>query len=54
MIDFSVQKTGLEHNIQKARENHIIIPTIAQMQHPEKRRPLGHQPPEPFPHHLEE
>ncbi len=35
MIDFSVQKTGLEHNIQKARENHIIIPTIAQMQHPE-------------------
>ena len=34
MIDFSVQKTGLEHNIQKARENHIIIPTIAQMQHP--------------------
>ena len=25
MIDFSVQKTGLEHNIQKARENNIII-----------------------------
>ena len=35
MIDFSVQKTGLEHNIQKARENNIIIPTIAQMRNPE-------------------
>ena len=35
MIDFSVQKTALEHDIQQARENNIIIPTIAQMQHPE-------------------
>ncbi len=26
---------GLEHNIKKAKENNIIIPTIAQMQHPE-------------------
>ena len=32
MIDLTINKTGLEHNIQKAKENHIIIPTIAQMQ----------------------
>ena len=30
MIDLTINKTGLEHNIQKAKENHIIIPTIAQ------------------------
>ena len=35
MIDLSINKTGLEHNIQKARENNVIIPTIAQMEHPE-------------------
>ena len=35
MIDLSINKVGLEHNIQKAKENHIIIPTIAQMQNPE-------------------
>ncbi len=35
MIDLTINKTGLEHNIQKARENHIVIPTIAQMQNPE-------------------
>ena len=35
MIDLSINKQGLEHNIQKARENHIVIPTIAQMEHPE-------------------
>jgi len=35
MIDLTINKKGLEHNIAKARENHIIIPTIAQMQHPE-------------------
>ena len=35
MIDLSINKQGLEHNIKKARENGIIIPTIAQMQHPE-------------------
>ena len=29
MIDLTINKTGLEHNIQKAKENHIIIPTIA-------------------------
>ena len=31
MIDLSINKQGLEHNIQKAKENGIIIPTISQM-----------------------
>ena len=35
MIDLSIHKEGLANNIRKARENNIIIPTIAQMQHPE-------------------
>ena len=35
MIDLSINKTGLERNIQKAKENNIIIPTIAQMQNPD-------------------
>ena len=47
MIDLTINKTGLEHNLRKAKENRIIIPTIAQMQHPETI-------PEPVPHHLEE
>lgn len=34
-IDFTIHKEGLAHNIQKAKENKIVIPTIAQMQHPE-------------------
>ena len=34
-IDLTINKTGLAHNIQKAKENNVIIPTIAQMQHPE-------------------
>ena len=34
-IDLSVNKEGLAHNIQKARENKIVIPTIAQMRDPE-------------------
>ena len=34
-IDLSINKVGLEHNIQKAKENNVIIPTIAEMQHPE-------------------
>ena len=34
-IDLSINKAGLEHNIQKAKENNIIIPTIAQMQNPD-------------------
>ena len=35
MIDLHIDRAGLDHNIRKARENGIIIPTIAQMQHPE-------------------
>ncbi len=35
MIDFTVNKEGLRHNIEKARENHIIIPTIKQMRNPD-------------------
>ncbi len=36
MIDLTRYEEGLEHNIKKARENHIIIPTIAQMKDTEK------------------
>ena len=36
MIDLSINKQGLEHNIEKAKESNVIIPTIAQMEHPEK------------------
>ena len=35
MIDLRINKEGLKHNIEKAKENHIIIPTIAQMQNPD-------------------
>lgn len=35
MIDLTMNKTGLAHNIEKARENNIIIPTFAQMKNPE-------------------
>ena len=34
-IDLTINKEGLAHNIQKARENNVIVPTFAQMQHPE-------------------
>lgn len=34
MIDFTINPQGLKHNIEKARENNIIIPTIKQMQNP--------------------
>ena len=34
-IDLTINKEGLLHNIQKAKENNIIIPTIAQMQSPD-------------------
>ena len=27
MIDLSINKVGLKHNIQKAKENNVIIPT---------------------------
>ena len=36
MIDLTIHKEGLEHNIQAAREKGIVIPTIRQMQHPEE------------------
>ena len=35
MIDLRINKEGRAHNIQKAKENNIIIPTFAQMQNPE-------------------
>ncbi|MET0017825.1 pyridoxal-5-phosphate-dependent protein subunit beta [Oscillibacter sp.] len=35
MIDLTKNSKGLAHNIEKAKENHVVIPTIAQMQHPE-------------------
>jgi len=35
MIDLTICKEGLANNIRKARENNIIIPTIAQMQNPD-------------------
>lgn len=35
MIDLTINREGLARNIQKARENRIVIPTYAQMKHPE-------------------
>jgi cysteine synthase len=35
MIDLTINKKGLRHNIEKARENNVIIPTFAQMKNPE-------------------
>ena len=35
MIDLTINKEALERNIKKAQENHIIIPTIAQMKNPD-------------------
>ncbi|MDD3346958.1 pyridoxal-phosphate dependent enzyme [Oscillibacter sp.] len=35
MIDLSIHQEGLAHNIAKAKENGILIPTIAQMRNPE-------------------
>ncbi len=34
-IDLTVDRTGLEHNIKKARENNVIIPTFRQMRDPD-------------------
>ena len=34
-IDLTINKEILQKNIQKAKENNVIIPTIAQMQNPE-------------------
>lgn len=49
MIDLTINKAGLEHNLRKAKENRIIIPIAdaAPGDHPEKirerlnRGPLG-------------
>ncbi|MDE6934168.1 MAG: pyridoxal-5-phosphate-dependent protein subunit beta, partial [Oscillospiraceae bacterium] len=35
-IDLSIHKDILAKNVEKARENNVIIPTIAQMQNPER------------------
>jgi len=35
MIDLTINKQGLEHAVQRARERDIIIPTFAQQKHPE-------------------
>ena len=34
-IDLTVKRDTLAHNIRKAKENRILIPTIDQMMHPE-------------------
>lgn len=34
MINLEINKTGMKHNIQKARENNIVLPTFAQMHNP--------------------
>ena len=36
MIDLTVNEEGRKHNIERAREQHIIIPTIAEMKDPGK------------------
>ncbi len=35
MIDLTIQKEGLQHNIETAKEHNIILPTIDQLVHPE-------------------
>ena len=36
-IDLTINKTGLQHNIEKAKENNVIIPTIAGVFSPPSR-----------------
>ena len=36
MIDLSIHKEGLAHNIRRAKENGVVIPTYAQMKDPSK------------------
>lgn len=36
MIDLTINETGLAHNVERAKEQNIIIPTLQQMQHPEQ------------------
>ena len=35
MIDLTIHHENLAHNIRKARENRVVIPTYRQMKHPE-------------------
>ena len=35
MIDLTIRPDALARNIQKARENKVVIPTYQQMKHPE-------------------
>ena len=39
LIDLTINKAGLEANIQKARENNVIIPTFKQMRDPDRYVP---------------
>ena len=63
MIDLTIHPDRLERTVKRARERNIIVPTFKQMQNPalipdegqgwaEERRPVGHQPAQPVPHHL--
>ena len=36
MIDLSINESGLAHNVERAKEQNIIIPTLRQMQHPDE------------------
>ena len=40
MIDFTINQEALSRNLQKARENRVIIPTYQQMKHPETIPPV--------------
>ena len=39
MIDLTINKTNLEQNIRKARENNVILPTLSQMRNPDENIP---------------
>ena len=36
MLDLTINKKGLKNNIERAKEQKIILPTIEQQMHPEK------------------
>ena len=65
MIDLTVHPDRLERAVQRARERNIVIPTYKQMKNPalipdrikadlRGHRPVGRQPGQPVPHHVEE
>ncbi len=39
MLDLTINKAGLDHNIKKAKENNVIIPTFKQMRDPNGQVP---------------